>query len=482
MRRTPNAILAAAAMSLLAACAVGPDYARPRSPGVAAGGFVAATPATAAPAPAPAQWWRLYNDPVLEGLVRQALTQNTDLRVAAANLAEARGLLNQARAGLFPSTELQAGATDGRSSTADLAAYLQGRRAPNAWVYSAGLDVSYEVDLFGRVRRTLEAARANAAAVAAAQDAVRVTVAAETTRAYADACALGQQAAVARLSLDVVQQGYDIIVRQRDAGALSDFDVARQATLLAQTRALIPGLEGQRRSALYQLAVLTGLPPENLSAEAAACIKPPLLIQPIPVGDGAALLRRRPDVRQAERTLAAATARIGVAVANLYPTITLGGSASSAATQLGGLGHYQNIALGIGPLINWSFPNTLVAQAQIQQARAQASGALANFDGAVLNALKEVEQALAAYGGELDRHASLTVAQAQSAEAFRLAQVRFQAGGASFLDVLDAQRTLVDAQTALAASDTALVGDQITVFKTLGGGWEEAPAVAAPGR
>jgi outer membrane protein TolC len=187
-------------------------------------------------------------------------------------------------------------------------------------------------------------------------------------------------------------------------------------------------------------------------------------------------------VREAERNLAAATARIGVATANLFPTVTLGASVAGAAPNVGGLGQYRNVSVGVGPLINWTFPNTLVAQSQIQQAKASASGALAGFNGAVLNALKETEQALSAYGSELDRHGSLQTARDQSAEALRLAQVRFQNGGASFLDVLDAQRTLVSADAALAASDEALVADQITLFKALGGGWEEAPAVALPAK
>jgi multidrug efflux system outer membrane protein len=169
-----------------------------------------------------------------------------------------------------------------------------------------------------------------------------------------------------------------------------------------------------------------------------------------------------------------------VATANLYPTISLGADVTAGAPNSSGLGRYQNIAFGLGPLITWTFPNTLVAQAQIQQTKAAASGALASFNGAVLTALKETEQALSNYGSELDRHGSLATARDQSNEALRLAQIRFQAGGASFLDVLDAQRTLVSTQTALAQSDEALVSDQIQVFKALGGGWEEAPMVAQP--
>ena len=465
--------------ALLAGCAVGPNYAPPKAAGLDTAAFAAAGPAETA-APEPARWWSLYRDPALDRLVQEALTHNTDLQAAAANLGQARALLNQARAGLFPSTSASVGDTYGRSALADALAGSAGKRAADGWFYSAGLDVSYEVDLFGRVRRTVESAKAGAAAAEAARDAVRVTVAAETTRAYADACAYGEAMEVSRRSLNLVQQGYDITVRQRDAGGLSDFDVARQATLLAQTRAQVPVAEGQRRSALYQLAVLTGRPPEAVSAEAEACRKPPVLAQPFPAGDGAAMLRRRPDVRQAERQLASATARVGVATANLFPVIQLGGAASAGSPTIGGLGQYRSVAFGVGPVISWTFPNTLATQAQIQQAKAAASGALASFDGAVLNALKETEQALNAYGSELDRHGALQTARDQSAEALRLARIRFEAGGASFLDELDAERTLVAADAALAASDEALVSDQITVFKALGGGWEDAPAVEPP--
>jgi NodT family efflux transporter outer membrane factor (OMF) lipoprotein len=476
MKRVLTLALASAA---LAGCAVGPNYEKPKAAGTDTQTFAAAGPAVAQTA-APSQWWRLYDDPALDRLVQDALTHNTDLQQAVANLGQARALLNQARAGYFPSTAISAGDQYGRTAFAAAAAAAQGKRAADIWTYAAGLDVSYEVDLFGRVRRTVESARANAEAAQAVRDTVAVTVAAETARAYADACAYGGALDVAKRSLDVVQQAYDITVRQRDAGGLSDFDVARQATLLAQTRAEVPVAEGQRRSALFQLAVLTGRTPETVIAAADACRAPPRLDRPVPVGDGAAMLRRRPDVREAERDLAASTARIGVATAGLYPTVTLGGALSSVAPTLGGLGQYKNVSFGLGPLISWTFPNTLAAQAQIQQAKAAASGALASFNGAVLNALKETEQALSDYGSELDRHSALQTARDQSAEALRLAQVRFQAGGASFLDVLDAQRTLVGAEAALAASDEALVADQIALFKALGGGWEEAPVVAPP--
>jgi outer membrane protein TolC len=201
------------------------------------------------------------------------------------------------------------------------------------------------------------------------------------------------------------------------------------------------------------------------------------LDQSIPVGDGGALLRRRPDVKRAERLLAAATARVGVAVASLFPAVTLGAATTAGGPTLGSLGQYKNVTLSAGPLISWSFPNLAVAAAQTEAARAGASGALSSYNGVVLNALKETEQALTTYGGELDRRAALESARDHANEALRLARIRFEAGGASFLDLLDAQRTEAQAATAAAQSDQALIADQITLFKALGGGWENAPKV-----
>lgn len=464
----------------LASCTVGPRYLPPAGPPPsAAGAFNASATGISSPNPPPPQWWRLYRDPAIDALVSEALVHNKDLLVAAANLAQARGALEQARAARFPTTGLTAEAQYGVSSTQLLLAGLTGGSTSPAPYYLAGLDASYEVDLFGRIHRAVQAASADVQVRQAAADATRVSVAGETTRAYVEACAYAQELATARQSLDVVTQTYNVTVRTAAAGAASDFDVARARALVDEARATIPPLEASRRSALYQLAVLTGRPPEEVSAAANACKAPPRLGQPIPTGDGTALLRRRPDVRQAERQLAGDVARIGVATADLYPTITLGGSVQTAGSQPGQLVRASSVSYGIGPLLSWSFPNTLVAQAEIRQARAVASASLATFQKTVLQALQDVETALATYGGELRRNAALAAARDQSRVAFRLAQVRYNAGSASYLDLLTAETTLVDAEASLAQSDEAVASDQVTVFKALGGGWEQAPAVTA---
>jgi NodT family efflux transporter outer membrane factor (OMF) lipoprotein len=485
MRGFAVAALTAALLGevLLGGCALGPRFVPPSTPPTAQGKFVSADrPESAVPAPLPPLWWRLYNDQVLDSLVQQALTQNEDLKVAAANLAYAQALLEEARAGRFPSTDLAASGPTYRRGfqTATISSGLPALGGPAMTAYSAGFTASYQVDLFGRIRRGIQAAGANAEAMEAAEDVVRVTVASQTASAYADICGFGEQLDVAHRSVDLVQQSYDLTVAERDAGALSDFDLARQGVILAQAKAAIAPLEGQRRAALFTLAALIGRTPAQVPPEATACRTPPRITPALPVGDGAALLKRRPDVREAERNLAAATFRIGVAAADLYPTISIGGTVSNTANTLGGLGSGSTVSYSIGPLLDWTFPNILVARAKVHEAGAQASSALASFDGVVLQALGDTEKALSAYGAELDHHVALADARKNADEALRLADVQFKAGAASFLDLITAEQTAVAADQALAQSDQTISDDQVAVFQALGGGWEGAPAVAAP--
>jgi multidrug efflux system outer membrane protein len=464
---------------LLAGCTVGPRYAPPAPPAPAGSGFVSSTPATASPAQPPDTWWRLYDTPALDQLVQEALTHNKDILVAAANLAQARAALSQARAGLYPATNLSAGAQYGVSSDAIFANGIlnPGTSASPAPMYSAGLDVSYEVDLFGRVRRAIEAAHADVEAQQAAEDVTRISVAGETTRAYVDACAYAQELTVVRQSLAVANETLDITVKRATDGTATNLDVARAREQVAQVRATLPVYEGQRRTALFQLAVFTGRPPEEISQAADACKAPPKLGAVLPAGDIQSLFRRRPDVRQAERQLAGNVARIGVATANLYPDINIAGSLLTGASTLSGLGALGNLAYVAGPLLNWSFPNTLVVQAQIREARAVASASYANFQATVLQALQDTETALTAYANELERNAALVTARDQSRAAFDLSKTQFDLGRISYFDLLTAQSDLLNANITLANSDQAVASDQVTVFKALGGGWEQAPVV-----
>jgi NodT family efflux transporter outer membrane factor (OMF) lipoprotein len=460
------------ACALLGGCTVGPNYHAPPPPAGAAAPLLGLTEAQATPSEPPAQWWQLYQDPVLDDLVREAFRANTDLAVAAANLAAARSVLEGARLARYPQTQLDVATERARDAGTDEILELTGRPPQTFWFYDATLDVSYELDLFGHVRRAIEAARADTDAAMAARDIVTVTVAAETTRAYAQVCALGEAIEVARHSIEVVTHEQQITVDRRDAGAAADFDVVRAQSLVAQVRAALPPLVGQRQSALFQLAQLLGRPPGGVPRNAQDCVQPPILKALIPVGDGAALLARRPDVRQAERRVAGTSARIGVATADLYPRIALLGNYGGIATQVSQVPQSAGLTWGIGPQISWSFPNQSPVRARIRQARAAEQAAVASFDGVVLQALKETDQALATYAAELSRRQDLFTARDRARQAFDMGHEQFLAGATSNLDLLSAEVTVVSAEAAVAASDGAVAQDQIALFKALGGGWQ----------
>ena len=452
----PRLVLAVL-LAALAGCAVGPDYHPPALAAGAQAPLVSVTPTAESTSEPPERWWKLYHEPLLDRYLEEAFNANTDLRVAAANLSAARAVLEGARAGRYPQTGANLGVKYGRDAITDEILEI-GRHDPQSiWIYDAILDVSYEVDLLGRVRRSIESATADADAVAATRDTVRIAVAAETARAYAQICALGEELAVARHSLEVVSHEAEITVDRKEAGANSDFDVVRAQALVAQVRAGIPPLEGQRRAALFQLAALLGRTPVNAPPEVQACVRPPGLRDLIPVGDGAALLKRRPDVRQADRRVAAATARIGVATADLYPKISLKGLIGGVSSELNELTTNKGITWGVGPTITWTFPNEAAPRARVRQAKANAAAALAGFDTVVLQALKETEQALSTYGAELDRRQALSEAQERAHQVFDMAHDQVMAGAASNLDLLAAEQSLVSADAAVAASDTALV-------------------------
>jgi NodT family efflux transporter outer membrane factor (OMF) lipoprotein len=460
----------------LAACAVGPDYKAPPPPKDATAPLVSPDSPVATAAEAPDAWWRLYEDTRLDALVQEAFAANADLKVAQANLTGARAIYLAARSARLPSTNLALGVNYGRDAGTDEILELTGRRPVTLWIYDALIDVNYEVDLFGHVRYSIEAAGAGSAVSEAQRDAVRVTVAAETARAYAQICAVGEQLAVARRSLDLVSRESDITARRRAAGAGSEFDVVRAETVVEQVRATIAPLEGQRRAAQYELAAMLGRTPADPPAGVEACDTVPRLKSLLPAGDGAALLRRRPDIRAADRRLAAAVAQIGVTTSDLYPRFSLSALYGSIATPWPKVDTVDGLTWGIHPSINWTFPVQTGLRARVMQAKAGAAAALAGFDSVVLTALKETAQALSSYGAETEHHAVLTAAQSKARRSFELAHGQFVAGAVSNLDLLTSEQSLVAADAAVAASDMAMVQYQIAVFKALGGGWRGGDA------
>lgn len=468
-------VLINVAVLALSACAVGPNYHAPVPPPGAGAPFVSLNSNLEAPTAPPNDWWRLYSDPRLDDLVQQAFTANRDLAAADANFAAARAALSEVHAARYPSTDVTTQAVYGRDPVTDEILELGGHHPENIWVYEGAFQAAYEVDLFGRVHRTIEAASANTEAVGAARDALRVVVAADTAHAYASICALGEQLDVARQSLHIVQQQATISEQQLQAGAGSRFEVARAQALVGEVSATIPPLEGERQAEIFELAALLGRTPARAPRGLEACVVPPRLTSLIPVGDGQGLIGRRPDVREAERRLAAATAGIGVATADLYPSIHLLGFYGGAASEVDRLNTNLGRIWGVGPSISWSFPNQAGPRARVRAAKASQAAALAQFDSVVLRALKETEQALTAYGAALARRQALAGAQQKIRRSFAIARDGYAAGSSSYLDLLTTEQSLVAIDAEVASSDAELIGVQIDVFKALGGGWGTLP-------
>jgi outer membrane protein, multidrug efflux system len=472
------ALVASSCAALISGCMVGPDYHLPESAivnsSVARQDFVSSTDPALSRAAVPESWWHLYEDRRLDEWVEEALKSNTDLRKADANLERSRAALKEARTRRQPSVGVSSGV-----QYAQLAGeqYLLPVTLPRDKYYDTELTVSYDLDLFGGIRRGIEAARADDEAVEAARDLVRVNVAAETIRAYADACGAGLQLDAAVRSLNFQQQSLDLTERLFQGGRTIDLDVSRARQLVDQQRGLIPTYEAARRNALFRLATLTGKPPSLFDRELEACAAPPRLTRVLPVGDGAALLKRRPDVRQAERQLAAATANIGVETAQLYPDVAVGGEVGSAGLVRDAYTSPTNF-WNVGVVLKWQV-NQSAARARIQGAKASAKLALANFDGVVLAALRDVEISLNTYVHDLQREDSTRKARDEADRAVRDAEKLQAQGRATALVVTDAQRAYAASEQTLAELETAIAQDQVAVFLALGGGWGEGTASGA---
>jgi NodT family efflux transporter outer membrane factor (OMF) lipoprotein len=456
---------------LLSACTVvGPDYTLPKDAAVNRPdlqGELAGASANVVSAPVPADWWRLYHDPKLDELVRQALVSSTDLRVAAANLQRARFQMSEADAAGGWSGTAKAGAQ--RLQEAGQA-YLLPEKVPVANVGDVGLTTSYQFDLFGVLQRGIEAAQANADATQAAADTARITLVADVVRAYTQVCAANEERDIALHSLDLQQQSLNLTQRLRDAGRGDETQVTRSQTQFRSLRAELPRYEAAQKAALYRLSMLLARPLNQLPQGVADCAELPHIAQVMPVGDGAALLKRRPDVRQAERRLAVSTAAIGVATGELYPDISIGATVGTVGI-LDELGDPSTNRWGFGGVINWTIPSN-GARARIHIAEASNQVALAHFDGVVLNAIREAQTGLSQYTSLLQRRDALIETEESARQAAEQTHRFFLAGRESFLADLQATRTYTDVTAQLAAANTQVAMGQIDLFLALGGGWE----------
>ena len=470
--RLPQLGWLAFSLSFVSGCAVGPDYVLPESRPPAQ--FTQARGSDFSERALEVDWWKTFNDPQLTALVEQALAHNYDLKIAEANLREARALYLESGLNLLPAITSHANYTEQKRSVGAL-----NNRAfvpRELKLYNTGFDAFWEVDIWGRVRRSVEASNDEVEAQEATLRDVGVSLIAEVARNYFQLRGLQRQLSVATENAETQTKTLDITRVRAENGRGTQLDVARAQAQLDGTRASIPSISAAITRAIHRLSVLSGQMPDALTAQLAPAASLPAAPDIVAIGNPAELLRRRPDIRIAERDLAAATARIGVATADLFPRVTFVGNISLEATTLSGLSAAGSESFAAGPRITWPALDLGRIYARIKAADARAEASLASYEQTVLNALEETENALVSYSEERNRRNFLASAAAASAEAHRLAKLRYQEGISDFLTLLDSESRLRQDQALLAQSETATATALTAVYKALGGGWENVTA------
>lgn len=454
--------------ALLSACAVGPDY---KAPATDVGpAFSNATNPEFSAKDVEVAWWKLFDDKDLTELVDQAVLHNRDLQAARANLREARALYLESGLNLAPIVTSHANYTDQKRSAAALNNRAFAPRELKLW--NVGFDAFWEVDFFGRVRRNVEASSDEVDAQEASLRDLGVSLIAEVARNYFELRGLQNQLATAVKNAENQTQTLEITQVRLEGGRGTELDTSRASAQLDSTRATIPPLESAIRQAMHRLSVLTGQLPGALTEKLSQPAPLPKLPKTIHIGQPAELLRRRPDIRIAERALAAATARIGVATADLFPRVTFVGTIALEASTLSGIGAAASDTYSAGPRISWAALDLGRVYARIKAADARAEANLAQYEQTVLNALEETENALVNYNRERSRRELLASAAKASIRAHELAHLRFAEGVSDFLTVLDAELRLLQDQDQLARSETATATALAALYKALGGGWE----------
>jgi NodT family efflux transporter outer membrane factor (OMF) lipoprotein len=469
----PRLSLAVLASATLTGCMVGPNFkapvaAPPQHWSEPLGGGESERAATLA------TWWRGFHDPELDSLVKRAMASNLDLRAAEARVRQARAARGLAEAQRWPEADVSGSAARAKQSANQplIGSALPPGTPLTSNVYQGGFDASWELDLFGGVRRGAEAADADLAAAGFSRADAQVTLVAEVARNYTLARSFQQRLAIARQNLTAQQ---DIVTLARDRhhqGLTSGLEPEQAATVLAQTEAQVPALESGLQQAIHHLGVLLGQQPGALQAELEAQAPIPATPPEVPAGLPSDLLRRRPDIRVAERQLAAATARIGLATAELFPKFSLTGNYGYLSIESGNLVSSNSSTWSVGPSFQWHLFDAGRVRANIRIQDARQEQALAGYEKAVLVGFEDVENALVAYAKEQARNVPLRSAVASSRNALEISRDQYGNGLTSFLNVLDAERSLYQAQDTLVQSDLAVVQDLIALCKALGGGWD----------
>jgi len=462
-------ITAILGLLLFSSCtAVGPNYQRPATPEAASWKEGAASETK----PLPQKWWRLFNDSELNALEERALTANQDLQRAAARVTEARALAGAVKAQRFPTVDANAGASRSRSS--ENRASMPGQPLEYEDYYSS-LDLSYELDVWGRVRRSNEAARADADSVASDYQVVMLTLTADVARHYQLIRALDSERAVIDRTLGLRRDAASVQATRAKAGLANHMDATRAASELASLEAELQSVRRDRAQLEHALAVLCGEPPAHFSVAVRSAQGG---VPTIPAGLPSSLLQRRPDIAAAEETLHADTARIGVAKAAFFPTIRLTGSAGYASADLSTLLNAPSRIWSFGPSITMPVLDGGRNKANLKASEARSEQSLAAYRASVLTAFREVEDALSNLSTLATQREAVTRSIISAQDTATLAADRYQTGLTNYLDVVDAQRTALDAERQAARLDGQRAVSTILLAKALGGGWQAAPKTA----
>ncbi len=459
-----KAIFAPTLLALaLGACAVGPDY---QAPQTEAAQVAAAQGVDYDRSRFEAAWWQQFEDPVLDSLVSEALGENRELRVAYARLKAARAIRDDVANDKLPTVTGRVSSEVGKAQQPG-----QSTDRINAERYDLGLDMAWEVDLFGRIQRQLEASEAQIEASEAELYQLQVSLIAELVDAYGDLRGAQLREQIARDNLSNQRASRGVTVDLRDAGVGSELDVLRADARVAAVEAALPALQAEQLRARNRIATLLGQRPTGLTVDLSAK-RLPSISKALPVGDPAELLRRRPDVRAAERQLAAASANIGVATADLFPRVSLSGFLGFTAGRGSQIGSSAARAWGLGPTISWAAFDLGSVRARLRGATADGEGALASYEQQVLLALEESENAFSDYAKTQQRLLALIRQSEASRAAAEQAGIRYREGTVDFLVLLDAERERLAAEDAQAQAEIDLYRGIVSIYKALGGGWQ----------
>jgi multidrug efflux system outer membrane protein len=463
-------------------CTVGPNYRRPDVQVPATWSAGSDADVTTQPRNI-TRWWKTFNDPELDGLIERAVQSNLDLRLAEARLREARALRGITASDQWPTINISGAYTRNRQSenvspaqVGSLNGSSPTGAAPSGTLeqdlFQTGFDASWEIDLFGGVRRSIEAADADVAASVEDLRDVLVTLLSEVARNYVEVRGFQRRIDIAADNIRSQQETLELTQARFDAGLTSQLDVVQAASQLATTQSQVPTLDAALKQGIHRLSVLLGLAPGALLSELSRASPIPPVPPEVPAGLPADLLRRRPDMRRAERQVAAATARIGVAVADLFPKLSLTGTLGLQSNLLADLPLGSSRFWSVGPTLSWPIFDAGRIRANIQVQNAREEQRLTQYEQVVLTALEDVENALVAYSREQTRGSILAEAVEANQRAVELANELYIRGLGDFLNVLESQRSLFASQRDFAQSEVTMSSNLVALYKALGGGWQ----------